>query len=375
MLLSSVMTYDALPLLWETALTANGTATHSTTTSSLSMDVTNAADDKVIRQTKQYFLYRAGQSHLIVTTFDRGEQQTGIRKRVGYFDGSNGIFFESTGEDKAVVIRSSVSGSPVDTRVAQADWNLDKLDGTGKSGATLDLTKSQILIIDLQFLGVGTVRIGFQCGTTNDKIVYVHQFLHSNRINNTYMKTASLPVRYEIETTAGGGSGGKLIQICSAILREGAPEEKGLLTSICTGFTGTATTTSRTLLSVRLRSSHIRAYIHPIDVLIGNISSGQIRFKIIINPTLTGSLSWANNGTASEVSTTQLDYTDGTGHVISSGWVIGTSRTKGTIIQVLDTSLVLAANIAGTSDIISLVVLGDSGSQTVVASIDYLEMY
>lgn len=112
----------------------------------------------------------------------------GIRKRVGYFDDDSGIYLEVYNGSVKVVIRSKVSGSVVNTEVAQANWNLDKLDGSGPSRATLDITKAQILMIDLQWLGVGRVRIGF---VVNGVTYYVHQFLHANKISTVYMSNAN----------------------------------------------------------------------------------------------------------------------------------------------------------------------------------------
>jgi hypothetical protein len=48
-----------------------------------------------------------------------------------------------------------------ETVVPQTNWNIDKLDGTGISGITLDISKAQILWMDIEWLGLGTVRIGF----------------------------------------------------------------------------------------------------------------------------------------------------------------------------------------------------------------------
>jgi hypothetical protein len=52
---------------------------------------------------------------------------------------------QQNGTTISFVLRTATSGSPSDARtVNQADWNGDKLDGTGDSGYTLDITKAQI---------------------------------------------------------------------------------------------------------------------------------------------------------------------------------------------------------------------------------------
>jgi hypothetical protein len=69
------------------------------------------------------------------------------------------MYFEIDDTTAYFVERSLSTGT--ETRVAQEDWNIDKLDGTGVSGITLDITKAQILWMDIEWLGLGTVRIGF----------------------------------------------------------------------------------------------------------------------------------------------------------------------------------------------------------------------
>ena len=101
------------------------------------------------------------------------------------------------------VLRSNsipTPGTPSDTRtVNQADWNGDKLDGTGPSGITLDVTKTQILWMDFEWLGVGSVRCGF---IINEQYIVCHTFNNANDITSVYMSTAILPVRYEITSTS-----------------------------------------------------------------------------------------------------------------------------------------------------------------------------
>jgi hypothetical protein len=117
---------------------------------------------------------------------------------IGYFDSLNGLFFRQTGTALSVVRRTSTSGSVVDNVVEQANWNLDKLDGTGASGFTLDDTKAQILFIDFQYLGMGRVRMGFDI---NGIIVYCHEFLNANVLDVPYMQSGTLPIGILLTTT------------------------------------------------------------------------------------------------------------------------------------------------------------------------------
>ena len=83
---------------------------------------------------------------------------------------------------------------------AQAHFNLDTMDGTGPSGVPLDLTKSQIFVIDYEWLGVGRVRFGFVFAGA---IVYCHDAVFANTVGSVYMSTPNNPLRYQTEATGG----------------------------------------------------------------------------------------------------------------------------------------------------------------------------
>lgn len=212
--------YDLNPVLFNTSVTAGGTVTHSPNNASAILALAAPGDAAGI-QTKQFYRYLPGKSHLIIMTGVIGAGVAGTTKRIGYFETNDGIFFEQNGvTDIAWVRRTSTSGAPVDNRVVQSSWNIDKLDGSGgtanPSGLTLDLTKAQILVIDLQWLGMGRVRVGFDI---NGTIYYVHQFLNANSLTTVYMKTASLPVRWEIS-----GNPASMYATCCSVTSEGGDE-------------------------------------------------------------------------------------------------------------------------------------------------------
>jgi hypothetical protein len=121
-------------------------------------------------------------------------------------------------------IRSYATGNAVDTKVVQSSWNLDKLDGTGASGLTLNLSRAQILVIDFQWLGVGRVRIGFDI---DGILVYVHEFLHANETSVVYMSSGNQPIRYEL-THNGTGESSSLEVICATAISEGGLEKLGV---------------------------------------------------------------------------------------------------------------------------------------------------
>lgn len=366
-LLDSKFIFDKLPLIWDESATGGASAATLNADSTITL-ATTATSHSVIRQTKRYYIYRSGQSQMVVCSFQNILPETNITKRVGYFDANDGIFLESASGVVNIVRRSSTSTGT--SSVVQSSWNIDKFDGTGPSGITLDWSKAQILIIDLQWLGVGRVRVGFEI----DGVLFLaHEFLHSNSVSTTYMKTASLPVRYEI-SQSGSGSG-SLLQICSSVSREGAGEALGIVSAAYTAAAGaTMTTSPQTLLSIRLRSSYNRAFIDPLQSTVFNLGNNNVRWRLILNPTVTGSHSWSNIAKTAEQSLAVLAYTEGTGQIITGGYANG-SGSRIPDNKTVNSIIGISSNIAGTSDILSIVATAIGGSQATGAILTFKEIF
>lgn len=94
---------------------------------------------------------------------------------------------------------SSVSISKViETKVAQTSWNIDTMNGSGPSGYSLDLTKTQMLYMDYSWYGAGSIRFGFK--DIKGEVVYCHRFVHNNSQTEAYIRSGNLPGRYETNT-------------------------------------------------------------------------------------------------------------------------------------------------------------------------------
>lgn len=200
-----------------------GTITYLTNKSSANLTVTGTTGSFAGRETKWVFPYQPGKSLLHMCSFTMGPARPNeIRQRVGYFGTGNGIFLELS-DQLYIVRRSSTTGTPVDTKIAQGGWNYDTLNGTGISGITLDMTKVQIFWTDIEWLGSGSARVGF---VINGQLFEAHVFHHANIVPGVYMTTGSLPVRYEIQTLSGTAPpSSNLTQICSTVISEGGYEQ------------------------------------------------------------------------------------------------------------------------------------------------------
>lgn len=289
---------------WSSSTATGGTVALNTNQGLVDLAVTTSSGSRVYRETNRVFPYQPGKSLLVMSTFVMASGAANLRQRVGFFGTSNGVYCQLSGATFSFVKRSSVSGSVVDTAVPQSSWNVDKLDGSGLSELTLDPTKAQIFWADFEWLGVGTVRTGF---VINGKFILCHTFDHANIISTTYVTTATLPLRYEIEALGTLGSAATLKQICSTVVSEGGYQLEGTPQSIGTPLstprTFTASGTFYPVAALRLKTSPDRldAVVIPTAIsLLGQGNNAVFNWKIVTSGTVSGG-SWTSAGTDSPV--------------------------------------------------------------------------
>lgn len=333
-------------------LTGSGTFTYEANASSFTMAVTAANGDSVISQCRTVQVYQPGKSLLVLNTFAMGTLQAGCRQRVGYFTSGDGIYFEADGEDLYMVIRSSVTGSPVNSRIAQANWNQDPMDGSGPSGITLDPTKTQIFWCDIEWLGVGSVRAGF---VINGIFYICHVFNHANTETNVYMTTATLNCRYEITNTAATAGAVTMRQICSTVISEGGYNPITTIQYVSNGTTPYKVPTGNVkfnLASVRLGNAYPDAAViaAQIDLLLVDVRYGQ--FQLVLNASnAVANTNWANV-TNSVVQTNQDRFQIGDGTVVYAG--LSSSRDEVEISEDVRRRLQLGRDVDGVSDTLTL---------------------
>ena len=323
------------------------------TDSSLSLTCGAYSTSMVIRESKNVFSYQPGKSLLILNTFTMNTLQSNLIQRVGYFGPNDGIFLEASGTTINFVKRSQGT----DTKISQSNWNGSKLLGESPDLITLDLSKSQIFWIDIEWLGVGSVR----CGFVINGIFYIcHTFYHANSITGTYMTTACLPVRYEIRNTQ-NTTGGTLKQICSSVQSEGGYEASSIIRHAGTDnylLTLTSNNVFYPIVSIKLRSDRLDSINIPAQLSIANtVSNALLEYKVLLNATLTGA-NFLNYDSSSNImyDVSATSFSGGT--IINSGVFnqsnsIELSSSKDFNLQ-LGRSLL--TNTTYTSDIITVVV-------------------
>lgn len=360
------------------ANSSGSTIVHNTNSSSLSLNITTAANSYVYRESSRVFPYQPGKSLHVIQSFCMAPAQDGLRQRIGYFGSQNGIYLELTNNTVNFVIRSYTTGTLVEDRVPQSSWNIDKLDGTGPSLLTLDITKTQIFWTDIEWLGVGTVRCGF---VINGQYIHCHSFHHSNIDNTTYMTTACLPLRYEIENTGSMGNNATMNVICASVMSEGGYEVRGRNRTAGQGpntsYTLTTAGVFYPVVSIRLKSERPDSIVVPKAISLLGISGNGTRlaYKLIENAAV-GNGTWTSTGTDSAV---QYNITANSivgGTELDQGFLYVSQQSSSAISMHDDIfRLQLGRNtFSNTNTTFTLAVAGAGASDTCIGAINWMEI-
>ena len=362
--------------LWNTLSTNGGTATFSPNEGLVDLSVNGANGSQVLRETTKVFSYQPGKSLLVFNTFVMAPAQTGLRQRVGYFGIDNGIYIQLSDDILSFVERSIVTGSPTENVVPQAAWNADTMDGNGPSGITLDITKAQILFMDIEWLGEGTVRLGF---VIDGNFIVCHRFNHANLITSTYITTASLPLRYEISAGV-AGIVATLKQVCSTVISEGGYELRGLQQAVGTPITSArALATAGTLypmVSIRLKSTRLDGIVVATAISIIGNTSANYNWQVVSSGTTTGG-SWVSAGANSSVEYNLTGTSFAGGRTIASGYFTATASTS-VSVDILRAALLATQlerdGLTGTTYEFSLILTAGTNTETAFASMDWEEV-
>lgn len=306
--------------------TNGGTTGYDANQSTVTMNTTTTSGSEVTAETFRIFPYQPGKSLQVMQTFVFAPPQTNLRQRAGYFNRQNGFFLEQDGDTISFVRRTSASGSVVETRVPQSEWNIDKLDGTGPSDVVLDLTKAQILFSEYEWLGVGSVRLGF---AIDGYFIVCHQFNHANHIDSVYMTTAALPARLEITNTGATTSPSTLKQICTTVISNGGyfrPTNQ----SVVLRAVETVATVFYPLISIRMAPGRIDSVIIPTGIDISPVTGDDFEFALVRNPTLTGG-TWVTKGPDNNVQYNITATAMVAGEILQEGFFSSTNQSTSAV--------------------------------------------
>jgi hypothetical protein len=324
--------YNASGLQMEIGNTGTGTLpAHSAATRMVAL-VTAASAGTSFIQSFEYVPYQPGKSQLAFVTGLLGAGAAGATVDVGLFDAANGIFLRQNGTSGLQIIRrTSTSGSVVNNAVDQTSWNIDKLDGTGISGHTLNPLGVFILVIDAQFLGMGRVRVGFDI---DGNVHYCHEFLNAGVLAVPYMQTLSLPVQMLVTATTAAKTA---YFKCATVISEGGfAEDLGFNFATPPVATTAASGADTAMISLRPATTfnslanRQRLVLDSVDIIAG---SNPISWKLILGATFSAGPTWAAvNATYSGSEYTSAPGTISTQPlVVASGFLPGAATARGTV--------------------------------------------
>ena len=416
------ITIDAVPNSGSFRIKSTHIGMESTNNSSrsyieLEASATSLVNETIIRQSKEYVPYQPGKSRLCVLTgvMSVDTPSTGVVSRIGMFDNNCGHFFELNGTNSLSVVERK---DGTDTAVIQSNWNVDVLDGdddaSNPSSYTVDssdYTKAFIYFIDMEWLGVGKVRMGI---FINGKPYIVHEFIHTAFDSNVgvqvpYIWSGRMPIRYEMRVLT-STSTRKMRCICSTIQSEGGYQGVGIRRSLSSSDLNLASnnvlsTTSSVLkmaplILIRLKSEYIRSSVRVKEVSIMSKTADSTMWKIMLNCTFKtdtaetsftpDSSSWTSianscieyqlqsdlntQAAATEAGEDALINSQGT--VLSQGLVAKSQdATIGSSLEDILSSLPLVADYAGTSDTICLGVISFGSVASVFGTLNWIKQY
>lgn len=346
---------------FDEVITGSATSTLNDNTVSINMTTTTASGDSVTRQTFRQFEYTRGNGQLfLISCNPGGPGKAGNKREWGAGDASNGAFFclDSTGF--SVCIRSKITGSVVETSTAKASFNLDKLDGTGTSGITLDLSKQNLFFIQYSWLGTNIVQFGV---LINGKQIFMHQHNTANESTTPWCQSGFLPIHFKNSNTSATESSTTFSITCSSVFSIGASDKLREFTTVSTGITPIAiNTTDKVCAGIRLRTDKRYIGAVPISYQILPVSGAEsMWYRVIIRSTLTGA-TWANISDYTQGLTNTPTFSGG--YVIDEGYC--SLGSQGRIITTFIPNLenYLGYSINGTPDSLIIVAktIGGSGS-------------
>lgn len=367
---------------WSTTNTSSSFTTYQVNESVIDMTVKTAVNAEVIRETYRVFTYQPGKSMLNLNTFVMNDDstKTGLRQRVGLFNSNNGVFLEKLGANLYFVLRSKTTGTVVDTRVLQSNWNKDTFTSNTYSTQTginftngLDVTKANILWFDIEWLGAGDVRCGF---VVDGLPVPAHVFHNENMNYSSYMTTASLPLRYEIKNTLATSSNSTLKQICSTVISEGGYEKVTPMTVVRSTSNTTISTAASfvPILSVRLASDRLDAVIVPAQMNFFPTSSDNFEVALIKNATLTGASYDTSTYANIDVDRSATAITGGT--MVRHEYVAATNQGVVPLNQLTgyNFEMQLGRTMGGVSDVLTLAARVITGTGTCMGSLSFYDL-
>ena len=298
----------------------------------ITMTASGSGNEYTIFQSNRDFVYLSGKSQLVEETFDTFSTQSGVIKRVGYFDSNDadptansssydGFWLETTDDSIKLVVQNEDDGEP-NHEVDITEWTGYESLGEYQNISTWDYFT--VIIWDFLWLGGAVLRLWLK---TDNGFKLAHIYNYSGKRKDTMIKWPCKPIRYEVRNV-GGNTNGEFRYICSQVATEGSINNMGIARSVDTGITPiTLTTTGTTypILAIRKNSPYrcIPAELLDFTTFI-TTNNDYAKFTIQYNPTLSAPLTY----TDVDKSSVQKSIGDGIITVTADGDVLASGYYK-----------------------------------------------
>lgn len=309
--------YDNNNVFWVTTDNVNGTIGYDADQSARTMTITGGETAKLCTQTKQSFVYLSGNVHRF-TSGVHCDLQVGAYIEFGIGDVNNGAFIQiertATKHELRVIRRSKATGVVTEEVINQADFNLDKLDGTGDSGINIDLTKIQMWHIEFSWYGAGGIVFGAEI---DRRRVFFHWFSAGNRLSYPIFGDPDLPIRHCIvnkQATAGNSTlylHGIFLGVDGSF-----DQRKGFNRAYVRPLRNVSVNTNYALASIRPATTYKgkinRAYARLEDFFVFGTADGTYELQFLTN--LTAGASWQSvdvNNSMMQFEQSATAFTDG----------------------------------------------------------------
>ena len=168
-----------------TTVTNSGTVTAANSMANISSGTTTNSTSKL--QSTDYIVYEAGKEIFAMMTAMFNAPVTNTSQKIGPYDIYDGFWFGINTSNQFCISRRN---NQTDNVVIQSNFNLDKLDGTGTSGFTLDVTKVNLYMVCFGWLGIAPITFWVNAGYTKGWV----PFHYIDLVNTSTTPTIQVPV-------------------------------------------------------------------------------------------------------------------------------------------------------------------------------------
>lgn len=360
-----------------TEKTENATTAFEADKAMTRLQTSTDAGSRVVRQSQEYIPngFVTNVISMQEAVLNAGETEPeGVVSRVGVFEdredltvntdaGGRGAFFEYDLSEKkfALALRTNDGSEQTDNRVEQENWNIDRLDGAGRSGITLDAKVKTLFVFEWD-----PIKVSLRCGIlVGDSVTFCHEF------SEQPIKLMNAPLRWEVAHTGeeAPSETASVLQGQASVFHTEDPKLHTRGVTMGPSEMKTVTENSKPMLSLTLKEPVNRAKLALKGLTVLNTAAGGVgKWEIVRNATLSDEDFQDIEGSVARFSTAETDAQDGT--VVASGYLFDTGVTK----VALDDHLVTAmADVAGVPETLTLRIVHVEGAMQILAGVEWSE--